>query len=88
MTIKVIATDMDGTFLDDKGSYDKERFRQILDAMAFGDGDNDLELLQMAGRSYAMENASPAILQVADQIAPHHKDQGVLTVLEDYLGLV
>ena len=56
--------------------------------MAFGDGDNDLELLQMAGRSYAMENASPAILQVADQIAPHHKDQGVLTVLEDYLGLV
>ena len=23
--------------------------------MAFGDGDNDLELLQMAGRSYAME---------------------------------
>ena len=56
--------------------------------MAFGDGDNDLELLQMAGRFYAMENASPAILQVADQIAPHHKDQGVLTVLEDYLGLV
>lgn len=37
MTIKVIATDMDGTFLDDKGSYDKERFRQILDAMAARD---------------------------------------------------
>ncbi|MFR3960123.1 MAG: hypothetical protein ACLTZB_04000 [Streptococcus salivarius] len=35
-----------------------------------------------------MENARPAILQVADQITPHHKDQGVLTVLEDYLGLV
>lgn len=33
MTIKVIATDMDGTFLDDRGSYDKERFSQILDAM-------------------------------------------------------
>ena len=30
MTIKVIASDMDGTFLDDKGSYDKERFSQIL----------------------------------------------------------
>ena len=37
MTIKVIATDMDGTFLDDKGSYDKERFSQILDAMAARD---------------------------------------------------
>ncbi len=49
--------------------------------MAFGDGDNDLELLQMAGHSYAMENASPAILQVADQIAPHHKDQGSIDCL-------
>ena len=37
MTIKVIASDMDGTFLDDKGSYDKERFSQILDAMTARD---------------------------------------------------
>jgi len=42
---------------------------------------------KLAGVSYAMENASPALLQVADQVAPHHKDQGVLTILEDYLGL-
>ncbi|MFS1663213.1 Cof-type HAD-IIB family hydrolase [Streptococcus sp. zg-JUN1979] len=28
--IKLIATDMDGTFLDDKGQYDKERFRRLL----------------------------------------------------------
>lgn len=55
--------------------------------MAFGDGDNDIELLRMASHSYAMENASPALFQVADQVAPHHKDQGVLTILEDYLGL-
>ena len=55
--------------------------------MAFGDGDNDIELLRMASHSYAMENASPALLQVADQVAPHHKDRGVLTILEDYLGL-
>lgn len=55
--------------------------------MAFGDGDNDIELLRMSRHSYAMENASPALLQMADQIAPHHKDQGVLTILEDYLGL-
>ena len=34
MTIRVIASDMDGTFLDYKGIYDKERFSQILDAMA------------------------------------------------------
>ena len=29
MTIKVIASDRDGTFLEDKGSYDKERFNHI-----------------------------------------------------------
>ncbi|MFR2078844.1 MAG: HAD hydrolase family protein [Streptococcus sp.] len=29
--------------------------------VAFGDGDNDIELLRMAGHSYAMENASPAL---------------------------
>ncbi|MGZ0932344.1 HAD hydrolase family protein [Streptococcus thermophilus] len=34
--------------------------------MAFGDGDNDIELLRMASHSYAMENASPALLQVAE----------------------
>jgi len=30
--------------------------------MAFGDGDNDIELLHMSSHSYAMENASPALL--------------------------
>ena len=34
--------------------------------MAFGDDDNDIELLRMASHSYAMENASLALLQVAD----------------------
>ncbi len=30
MSVKVIATDMDGTFLNSKGSYDRNRFRRIL----------------------------------------------------------
>lgn len=29
MSIKVIASNRDGTFLEDKGSYDKERFNHI-----------------------------------------------------------
>ena len=41
--------------------------------MAFGDGDNDLELLQMAGRSYAMENASPAIFKLLIRLLPTTK---------------
>ena len=78
-----------------KGMHKAWGLKQILNhwdlnkanIIAFGDGDNDIEILRMASHSYAMENASPALLQVADQVAPHHKDQGVLTILEDYLGL-
>ncbi|MGT2829666.1 Cof-type HAD-IIB family hydrolase [Streptococcus hillyeri] len=33
MTIKLIASDMDGTFLDAKGSYDRDRFEKVLDAL-------------------------------------------------------
>lgn len=55
--------------------------------LVFGDGDNDLEMLELAGTAYAMENASPKVLAVADKQAPHHKDQGVMTILEELLGL-
>lgn len=30
MTIKLIATDMDGTFLDEKGGFDRRRFDTVL----------------------------------------------------------
>ncbi|MFN8648511.1 HAD hydrolase family protein [Streptococcus sp.] len=30
MTIKLIATDMDGTFLDERGSFDRQRFERVL----------------------------------------------------------
>ena len=33
MTIKLIATDMDGTFLDEKGAYDRQRFDRLLKEM-------------------------------------------------------
>lgn len=33
MTIKVIACDMDGTLLDDKGHYDRERFERVFQAL-------------------------------------------------------
>lgn len=55
------------------------------DVLAFGDSDNDLELLAYAGHSYAMGNASERVKAVAQNLAPSHADQGVLTVLENYL---
>ena len=30
MSIKLVATDMDGTFLDSKGQFDMDRLKQVL----------------------------------------------------------
>lgn len=54
--------------------------------MAFGDGGNDIEMLQLAGYSYAMENAPAIVKKAAKFIAPHHKEEGVLQVLEAFLA--
>ena len=62
MTIKVIASDMDGTFLDDKGSYDKERFSQILDAMAA----HDMHFVVASGNS--MSRLKPMFAETFDRL--------------------
>ena len=54
---------------------------------AFGDYLNDLEMLQAADLSFAMENAHPTITRIAAYAAPHHEDGGVVTVLSALLGL-
>lgn len=33
MTVRLIATDMDGTFLDGQGSFDRERFSKVLEKL-------------------------------------------------------
>lgn len=53
--------------------------------IAFGDGLNDQEMLTLAGYSYAMANANPAILKLAKYRAPSNNDSGVMQVLEKYL---
>lgn len=53
--------------------------------VAFGDQVNDLDMLQWAGRGYAMANASPELKSVASDEAPHHADDGVATVLNELL---
>jgi Cof subfamily protein (haloacid dehalogenase superfamily) len=55
------------------------------DVVAFGDEWNDLTMLRWAGRGIAMENAAPEVRAVADEIAPHHADDGVARVLERLL---
>ncbi|HEM3172385.1 TPA: HAD family hydrolase [Streptococcus suis] len=51
--------------------------------MAFGDSDNDIELLSYVGYSYAMENATDKVKAVAKYMAPSHLEAGVLQVLEE-----
>ncbi|MDQ0223222.1 Cof-type HAD-IIB family hydrolase [Streptococcus moroccensis] len=46
--IQLIATDMDGTFLDHEGSYDKVRFRRILNQLA----KKNIQFAVASGRSY------------------------------------
>ncbi|HFR3738709.1 TPA: Cof-type HAD-IIB family hydrolase, partial [Streptococcus suis] len=48
--------------------------------MAFGDSDNDIELLSYVGYSYAMENATDKVKAVAKYMAPSHLEAGVLQV--------
>ena len=53
--------------------------------MAFGDSENDIEMLELAGISYAMENAEEAVKRVATKVAPPNSQSGVYKVLENWL---
>lgn len=55
--------------------------------VAFGDGPNDVAMLTWAGTGYAMANADPDLLAVADALAPANDDDGVARVLADLFGL-
>lgn len=54
---------------------------------AFGDMPNDVGMLQWAGHGYAVGNAHPSVLAVADERAPSIDDDGVAQVIERLLAL-
>ncbi|WP_373082476.1 Cof-type HAD-IIB family hydrolase [Streptococcus sanguinis] len=58
---------------------------QSSEIMAFGDSENDIEMLELAGISYAMENGDDRVKEVADYLAPANTEAGVLQVIEQYL---
>lgn len=55
--------------------------------LAFGDGLNDLEMIQAVAHGVAMENAHPTLKQHAQAIAGHHKQDGVANYLQAYFDL-
>lgn len=46
-------------------------------ALAFGDGDNDIEMLRAVGRGVAMGNASEGLKAAADDICGHVAEDGI-----------
>ncbi|XLS30373.1 HAD family hydrolase [Flavobacteriaceae bacterium M23B6Z8] len=55
------------------------------ETMVFGDYNNDLEMMELAHFSYAMENAHENIKEIANFNTSSNDDQGVEKVLEELL---
>ncbi len=53
--------------------------------IAFGDGHNDVTMIQYAGLGVAMANAEEALLKVADEVTSSNDENGVAIVLKRYL---
>jgi len=54
-------------------------------SVSFGDGENDVELLEWADFGVAVANAHPKVLAVADFVCPSVDEEGVAQVFEAYL---
>jgi Cof subfamily protein (haloacid dehalogenase superfamily) len=69
-------------FLAERMGFSAER------TVAFGDGENDVELLGWAGYGVAVEGAHERVLAVADLVCPGPRDEGVAQVLEAFAEVV
>jgi Cof subfamily protein (haloacid dehalogenase superfamily) len=54
-------------------------------SMAFGDSENDFNMLKCAGVGVAVANAQPDVLEIADYVTLSNKDGGVGAAIEKYL---
>lgn len=60
---------------------------QAADAMAFGDGPNDLEMMEAVGFGVAMGNAVPELKALADHVCPTAAEDGIYRALSG-LGII
>jgi Cof subfamily protein (haloacid dehalogenase superfamily) len=68
-------------FLADHLGFAPER------TVAFGDGENDVELLEWSGYGVAVANAHERVLAAADWVCPPAAEEGVAQVVEAFLDL-
>jgi Cof subfamily protein (haloacid dehalogenase superfamily) len=66
-------------FLSDHLGFSREQ------TIAFGDGENDLELVEWAGFGIAVGNADDRVKAVADWVCPPAAEEGVAQVIEALL---
>jgi Cof subfamily protein (haloacid dehalogenase superfamily) len=56
------------------------------EVVAVGDMPNDVAMLEWVGRAYAVANAHPSVLAVADEVLPSNDDDGVASLIDKLLG--
>jgi Cof subfamily protein (haloacid dehalogenase superfamily) len=56
------------------------------EVLAIGDGENDIEMLQMAGIGVAMGNAMPSAKAAADYVTLSNDEDGVAHALQKFIG--
>ena len=52
--------------------------------MAFGDAQNDMDMIEYAGIGIAMGNAEESLKEIADYVTTDVDDDGVLNALKEY----
>ncbi|MEE0865890.1 MAG: Cof-type HAD-IIB family hydrolase [Clostridia bacterium] len=54
------------------------------EVIAIGDNMNDKKMIENAGLGIVMEGSTPAVTEVADEIAPSNNEDGVVKILQKY----
>jgi Cof subfamily protein (haloacid dehalogenase superfamily) len=67
-------------FLSERVGFSREQ------TVAFGDGENDVELIDWVGYGVAVANAHDRVKEVADFVCPSVDEEGVAQVLEAFLA--
>lgn len=57
----------------------------VEEVMAFGDGANDIAMIEAAGIGVAMANGIPEIREAADIVAVSNDEDGVAKIIEEYI---
>lgn len=60
----------------------KELGIDVKDSIAFGDEENDMHMLQVAGLGIAMKNSNPKVLEIADKVTASNDEDGIAIALE------